>query len=357
MRKPTGIVFKKYLKQKVIQTGLQATSIASDLGMFPGSAGMGAIFTLHRVEPSNLEKFNPGAHLSITPEFLEKAILTLKERNYHPVALKDLPEYLENPDPKRRAMVFTLDDGYLNNFEHALPVFKKHDVPFTVFACSGFINRSHTMWWETAAELIKKVDYLTYDVGHGERTLMARGLMQKYSAYEQIVSDMMSIEQYDAVAAFDKVALEHGVDAKQIADELIMTREQLKELSSEPLADIGAHTISHPNLTKSSDDSLLVEMSASRDAVTAITGIQPETFAFPYGGSNNASEREFELAKELGFKAAVTTCADVLTEESSQKLNHLCRISLNGYYQKRKYVEALASGIVFDIGDRLKGRG
>ena len=55
-------------------------------------------------------------------------------------------------EPRRIAV--TLDDGYRNNLEHALPVFRRHAVPFTIYVCPGFSDRTSELWWEALERII-----------------------------------------------------------------------------------------------------------------------------------------------------------------------------------------------------------
>ncbi|MEW7008853.1 polysaccharide deacetylase family protein [Lentilitoribacter sp. EG35] len=349
MNKPLAIALRRSMKKAMIQAGLETISGINSLGMMSELSGIGAIFTMHRVEPTPDPLFNPSAHLSVTPDFLEKTILALKAKNYRAHSLNNLKTYLKDPNPRQPAMFFTLDDGYKNNLEYALPVFKKHNVPFTVFACSGFVERSHTMWWETTAELLMKVDELNYDIGKGERRFEVKSAAQKYAAFEQISQDMTMLEHSAAVERLDQLASEHGINAQNITNALILTDEELRNLSKEPLADIGAHTISHANLALVNDQKLGFEMAFSKDHIETITGMPAPHFAFPYGKLENAGKREFEKARNSGFDLSVTTEPNVLDQTACQNLFALKRISLNGYYQRSRYVKALASGIPFKL--------
>lgn len=349
MQNPLAIALRRTMKKTFIQTALEAVSVTNSLGFKPELAGLGAIFTMHRVEPTPNPLFNPSAHLSVTPDFLEKTIIALKAKNYRAYSLNGLKAYLQNPDPSQPAMFFTLDDGYKNNLKYALPVFKKHNVPFTVFACSGFVERSHTMWWETTAELLMKVDELNYNIGKGERHLETRSAAQKYAAFERISRDMTMLEHSAAIERLDQLASEHGIDAQNITNDLILTSDELRELSKEPLADIGAHTVSHPNLALVTDQKLGFEMAFSKEHIEMTTGLPSPHFAFPYGKAQNAGKREFEKARSLGFELSVTTEPNVLDQTASSNLFGLKRISLNGYYQRSRYVKALASGIPFKL--------
>ena len=53
-----------------------------------------------------------------------------------------------------KSIAITLDDGYRNNFEQALPVFQRHAVPFTIYVCPGFAERTSELWWEALERII-----------------------------------------------------------------------------------------------------------------------------------------------------------------------------------------------------------
>mgnify|MGYP006401690299 CR=1 FL=1 len=98
MFRPTTVAARRILKRAAIQSGLEAVSLVSKAGLMPEARGLGAIFTLHHVRPAIRKEFDPAAHLTITPEFLDASITRLKACGYVPVSLEDLPEYLARQD-------------------------------------------------------------------------------------------------------------------------------------------------------------------------------------------------------------------------------------------------------------------
>lgn len=356
MNNPGLFAAKRTIKKTAIQTGLELFSAASASGIFPSARGLGSVFTLHRVEPYQYSRFDPNAHLSVTPDFLEKAIIELKSKNYKAIALDELPSHLNDPDPEQPVMVFTLDDGYRNNFEYALPVFKKHNIPFTVFACSGFVTRQHSIWWETITELAIKINHLKFDLGNGPRSIEAGNLAEKYNLFCWLAHDIMMLDQDEVIGRLDELARENGVQPIDITDQLIMNDDELKQLSSEPLAQIGAHTVSHPNLALLTDKQVTFELDQSRCDIETMTSVRPTNVAFPYGKLENANQREYQAAKALGFELAVSTEPDVLQASAKDNLHSIQRISLNGYYQSNRYVGALASGLPFKFFPRIANK-
>jgi peptidoglycan/xylan/chitin deacetylase (PgdA/CDA1 family) len=124
-----------------------------------------------------------------------------------------------------------------------------------------------------------------------------------------------------------------------------MSWQEVAELALDPLVTIGAHTVSHPILTKEPADAVRREMETGRSEIAARLGRRPEHFAYPFGDKSAAGPREFAIAAELGFKTAVTTRPGMLFAEHGAHLTALPRISLNGEFQQDRYLRVLLSGV------------
>ncbi len=320
---------------------------------FPAAAGRAIIFTLHHVRPDRGQVFDPNAHLSVTPDFLSEAIVAATECGLHPVHLEDLPGLLAQPADERRFVCFTLDDGYRDNAAFAAPVFRRHGVPYTIFVTPGFVTRSRTMWWETAEALVRAVPQLRFDFGRGEEALGCTDVADKMAAFERLVAFVQAADEDMAVARIDgAAAAQAGIDAMAIVNDEIMTADELRVLSEgDPLVRLGAHTMTHPALARVSEDRLRHELIHSAAQIAVYCDRVPLALAYPYGSPAAVGEREQRVAAELGFSVAVTTQPGVLTTDSLRRPTAWPRVSLNGHFQKARYVRALASGLPF----RLRG--
>lgn len=339
-------MLRQAVKRTAITGGLTVAGLLHAGGLMRQARGRGAIFTLHHVRPKRPRTFDPNAHLEITPEFLDTAISTLKRDGYRFIALDALPAHLASNDPQPVA-VFTLDDGYRNNLDHAAPMFSRHSVPFTVFVAGGFIDRTHTLWWETLADLLEQQSSLTFNFGAGDETLALGSLPQKQTAFDRFAAFLHSIDEATAIDRLNRTAQASGIDAIGITTALTLDEAGLKTLIENPLASLGAHTISHRSVTRLSDETASAEMDLSARRVEQITGRRPTSFAYPYGFATAVSARDHRLAAGLGFSTAVTTQPGTLSNAVNTAA--LPRISLNGHFQKAGYVSALASGIAFRV--------
>lgn len=338
---------KAFLKYSAIRAGLEAVALSPSRSLWPDAAGRGLIFTLHHVRPQS-EAFSPNALLSVTPEFLDAAIRTSLAEGLTPVALEDLARRMAE-EPARRFVCFTLDDGFRDNAEHAAPVFRRHGAPYTIFLTQGFVERTRTLWWETAEALVTRNRSVRFDFGEGVETLVLDTAAQKQAAYLRFAGFAASADEDEAVARIDRAAREHGIDPDALAESLTMSAAEVRRLAQDPLARFGAHTVGHVNLKRVPRKRLEHEIAASVDAVERFTDRRPQTFAFPYGFEAAAGEREFKAAKDAGLAIAVTTRPGVIRDESFERPTALPRVSLNGLFQKTRYVRALISGVPFKL--------
>ncbi|MBP2560272.1 peptidoglycan/xylan/chitin deacetylase (PgdA/CDA1 family) [Neorhizobium galegae] len=342
-------LWRRDVKRRLVAGGLDMAAALARAGMMPNARGHGAIFTLHHVRPKQSRPLQPSGHLEVTPDFLGEAIERLSAEGYEFIPLSAVPARLAAPT-KQPFAAFTLDDGYRNNAEYALPVFARHGVPFTIFVTRGFAERSHSLWWETVAELLGREREVTFDFGGGPEVLDLTSEARKFDAFDRFSSYVLEVEESTAVSRIDALARKHDVDPLKITADLTMNAEELRSVAAHPLASLGAHTTSHRAVARLSAEDARAEMKQSADWIEALTGDRPDTIAYPYGSRAAVSERDYGIARELGFSVAVTTQPGTLCAKYVSRLTGLPRISLNGYYQQPRYVSALASGIPFAIG-------
>lgn len=345
-RLPDAACLRRAARFAAISSGLEAAALTPSWLRPRSAAGRGLIFTLHHVRPAELHPFRPNALLSVTPQFLDAAIAVTLACGLRPVRLEDLPERLADPDDKNSYVAFTLDDGYRDNAEHAAPIFRKHKAPYTIFLTSGFVERRHAPWWETAERLIREHDRFSFDFGDGPVQVEAETVWQKMSLFDRFADFVGTADEDIAVGRINAAAGRHGIDVLDLVDSLVISEAEIKALAAtDELVSFGAHTVSHPNLKRVDDGRLGDEIGRSVEAVTRYIGRAPKAFAYPYGWVRAVGEREMRAVASAGFSIGVTTQPGML--HPAMPVHAMKRVSLNGCYQKERYVRALVSGIPF----------
>src|SRR5215471_19799980 len=124
----------KNLRSGIFRAGLEALYLTGAHHMLkPLFAGIGTIFMLHHVRPARNTAFQPNAGLEITPDFLRKTLAYIRSMDVDIVTLDEMHERLVAGRYDRRFACFTFDDGYRDNRDHALPIMREYQAPFTMF--------------------------------------------------------------------------------------------------------------------------------------------------------------------------------------------------------------------------------
>ncbi|RYE85708.1 MAG: polysaccharide deacetylase, partial [Hyphomicrobiales bacterium] len=158
---------------------------------------------------------------------------------------------------------------------------------------------------------------------------------------------MRAMPEPDRVALIRALAGQYGLDLDQHCRELIMDWSELKTFAAEQLCTIGAHTVHHYELAKLPPAEARSEIEQSVRIIKAQFGIAPIHLSYPIGGPSSAGDREFAMARELGLRSAVTTRPGGLYHRHKDSLHALPRVSLNGLFQSRRYVDVFATGAIF----------
>ena len=319
------------------------------------SRSRGVIFTLHRVLPDTPADFSPNAILQVEPGFLEYVIERVRDLGIDIVSLDEALIRLAAPRKGKPFVVLTFDDGYKDNLRHALPILRRHQAPFTLYIPTALVDGVGELWWQAIEDIIARQQAIALTVDGQTDYVDTRTLTQKRAVFNALYAQMPQLPEDERVALLHKLAAAYGYDLEAQCRELIMDWSELRHFAGEPLCTIGAHTVHHYELAKLPLEQARQEMAQSADVLLSQFGRRPAHFSYPLGGPLSAGPREFALARELGFASAVTTRPGGLYHRHASNPHALPRISLNGYFQSRRYVDVFTADAVFSLMGRITG--
>jgi len=335
------------LKHSIIRGGLETLYFSGLHRMMrPLLGGVGAILTLHHVRPPRSDAFQPNKLLEISPLFFEGLLRRLQRARIDVISLDEMHARLVAGNFKRRFVCITFDDGYKDLKRWAYPLLRKYNLPFALYVPTSFPDRLGELWW-VALELVIARNSRIGMVIDGENRFFECGTdAEKQETYDAIYRYLRAMKTDDEVRETVRdLAACHCVDMAAICRELCMGWPEITTLAADPLCTIGAHTVNHMMLKKVPDDSIVrAEMEMSRSVLQSALGKRPEHLAYPVGDPTSAGPREFHIAADLGFKTAVTTRPGVLFKAHRDHLTALPRISVNGEFQRQRYLKVLMSG-------------
>jgi peptidoglycan/xylan/chitin deacetylase (PgdA/CDA1 family) len=309
--------------------------------------GLGAILMMHHVRPDAGRSFAPNGILEITPEFLDRALLLVRELGFDIVSLDEAVARTISGHSERFFVALTFDDGYRDNVEHAWPVMARHDAPWTVFVTPGFADRTAPLWWLVFEEAIRRLDRIETRWGNQHFSARTFSDVEKQLAFDQLYWRLRSGAEQDLRAVVEQLGQEAGIDPVALTDALCLDWAQLKALAGAPGVTIGAHTMTHPMLAKHEAAFARREIADSKARLERELAVPIRHLAYPVGDPGSAGVREFAMAAELGFDSAVTTRSGHLFAMHQRHLHALPRVSLNGLHQNETALKAMLSGLPF----------
>lgn len=309
----------------------------------------GVIFTLHRVIPDDPADFAPNAVLQVRPEFLDFVIKRVRQLGLETVSLDEAIRRIESDDREQPFAVFTFDDGYRDNLKHALPIMRRNRCPFTLYIPTALVDGVGEVWWQALEDIIADQSAIAVTYAGETDYLPTATLAEKLEAFDTIYQRMRAMPEPDRVDLIRSLAGQYDFDLAAHCRQLIMDWSELRTFADEPLCTLGAHTVHHYELAKLPEPDARNEIEQSVRVLKAQFGATPEHLSFPIGARVSAGPREFEMAKSLGFRSAVTTRPGGIYARHRNALHSLPRISLNGGFQARRYVDVYATGAVFSL--------
>ena len=290
------------------------------------NGAIGLVYMLHHVGEKNPHGIPTNEDLIVSPTFLESIIIKYQKQDFNFVSLDQLADIISSVQkPERPFIAFTIDDGYLDNYTQALPVFERRQVPFAIFVASDFINKKAILWWDILEDLILKNDTLTV----GMNLYHCKTFQKKWDVFRLIRETILSFDQSHLEKSLKEVFSSYDIDWLQPVREKAMSWEEIKTLSKHPLCTIGGHTVSHRVLNQLCEKDFLEEVSNNLRDIEAATGKPVKHFAYPYGSANEIGVREYKLINKFNFKTSFTSYGGCITLENRNNITHLSRVYLH----------------------------
>jgi peptidoglycan/xylan/chitin deacetylase (PgdA/CDA1 family) len=286
---------------------------------------MGVIFMLHRVHPLEENKLKPNENLKVSPEFLEHTIRKLKEE-YCFISLDQLYDILTGKEKlNKKFALFTLDDGYKDNYEYAFPIFTKHNVPFTIYLTSDFPNKKVNVWWYIIEDLI--LDNKNLKLSDGT-VLQCETLSDKLESFFFLRKKLLSIPKPNFTSEFINLFSYYSIDIYDKVSNMTLNWSQVIEMSKSELCTIGAHSVTHSNFNHLTKNELIWEIMESKKVIEEKIEKKVEHFSYPFGSHSEVNEMTLELMNELPFKTSTLSVGGKFYRHKNYKLTSLPRTIL-----------------------------
>jgi peptidoglycan/xylan/chitin deacetylase (PgdA/CDA1 family) len=259
-------------------------------------------------------------HLAVAPEALEAQLRALQQA-FEFVPLSELGRRVGSRGQTRPPAAITFDDGYLDNLTVAKPILERFAAPATVFLVTGLIGRRQGFWWDRLANAVLGDGQLpeTLEVPGDpcpltiqDTALAARGApgrVARKRLHDRLWAWLS--DQPDAARGLALSRLEQW-SGRSVGDDpggRAMDAGELRALTAGGLVDVGAHTVTHPRLSRLTHSAQAAEIEQSREDCRALLGRDPVAFSYPNGDCGPDTSA---IVRRAGFELACDSRQDLV---------------------------------------------
>jgi peptidoglycan/xylan/chitin deacetylase (PgdA/CDA1 family) len=206
-------------------------------------------------------------------------------------------------------VAITFDDGYARTLRRVTPVLQRCGVPATVFLVAGCLGRE--FWWDAIARVVLEAEALPRRLrlaldGGVEEWNTARSRKRLLHALYEWFRGLSAEQRLDAL---DQLMEWARVSPRSHLGHRSVTREELIKFVDGGAIEVGAHTLTHPELARLAEARQRLEIEGSKSKLEKILGRPVTSFSYPHG---SWSLRTVKVVQESGFEVACMSQADVV---------------------------------------------
>lgn len=203
-----------------------------------------------------------------------------------------------------RAAAITFDDGYADNEEVAAPILQRLGLSATFFISTGYWDGS-CMWNDRLIEAIRTSTRSELDLqAFGLGCYPIGSLETRREAIVTMRRDIRHLPQARREELTQAIVTASGSNDPPA---LMMPPQQVRKLRARGM-DIGAHTMTHPILTRLDAATARQEIASSKQQLEDLLDEPIDLFAYPNGvPQQDYTSEHVRIVRECGFKAAVST--------------------------------------------------
>ena len=289
-------MIKNYLRK--IYTNSAISPLINLFG-FPWK-GKGAILVYHRVVKDEEIEEDLELGLTVSCSNFEKHIKEIKSK----YKICSMDEFVGNLKKKTDEFMVTItfDDGYKDNLYQALPILTKHEVPASIYVTTRFLNQEVDIWWYELGEVIQNRTEISFEYKEKKFNFLLDNKKRKFLAYQNLMKLFKSLKIDEQNELMEKIT---NTKKRKNYSHICLNSEEILMLEKNPLITINSHGHNHQNLKILSDEELKYEITKSSEVLENLIKRKVKHFAYPFGGKDQVSTREYNIIEDMNFDSAV----------------------------------------------------
>jgi peptidoglycan/xylan/chitin deacetylase (PgdA/CDA1 family) len=280
------------------------------------------VITFHRVTETNTSSLGLNDFIEIRQDKFEAIIKDLKKLGSSFVSLSQFEQSVYDSVKREPIVHISFDDGYSDNYTHAFPILKKHNICFSIFVVSDFIDNSKPfLWWYLIENIVQNeiaVLFKKYDFKIDQHTYST---ISKEKIFEQFRDLLLANADMDTVY-FKAKLFDYSRQGNTDCMPGTLSWVQINEMVESGLCEIGVHTKTHPRFRNLTPAKQIEEITECKLIIKEQTGVDAKYFSYPYGSITDIGSTDSinEVMKACDIQMAFTTQSAELNSNSNKYL-------------------------------------
>lgn len=209
------------------------------------------------------------------------------------------------------SVAYTVDDGYQDFADTGFAVFAEFDCPVTCFVVPDVVDRKCWFWWDQLDWITRHATSPTFqlDLETGSPALSWRSQDERQACVSAMVEELKHYPTARRQLCIERLARMHGVEFSDTvpADYAVMSWDTMRALEARG-ARFGAHTLTHPILSRCDDEQSRLEIMGSVMRIGEELRNPSPVFCYPNGTTRDFGVREMNVLRTLpAITAALST--------------------------------------------------
>ncbi len=293
---------------KVIKNALQRAGLLK-LGVKFRNGKTLAILRYHSIiEPEKNYYCQP--NIGLDPKIFESHVQYFA-KHFNIISLDMVKKCLDNHEKfPERAVVFTFDDGYQDNYQ-AYRILKKYNATGTFYIATACIGNQEPLWLFEVIYLLTQTNAskIVLNTKGKEMLISLSGADEKQKATRTVIALIKSndLALREEIRHQIRLQTTDVHDFSEKSSQVMLSWEQVKEMSDNGMT-IGGHTATHLNLPNASPIDAFREIETCKTRIFEATGKPTHHFSYPNGGKYDYYNDEIiGMVKKAGFHTATTS--------------------------------------------------
>ncbi|MBZ5531491.1 MAG: GNAT family N-acetyltransferase [Acidobacteriia bacterium] len=230
-------------------------------------------------------------------------------RNCNVVTLDDIADgrIARDSSSSKHCVAITFDDGYRDNFTSAFPILKELGIPATIYLATGYVGTSQIPWYDQVCLAFKLTTRPALDLemdGAPAGSLASQS--DRLALLDRVLAWLQGLDDDCRRKAIPSLFAALGVPASLTLPNYMLSWEEVRQMKAHQIT-FGAHTVSHPVLSRISNAQVQQEIAVSKKTVEQKLQTPVRHFAYPFGRSFHFTQEAKQCLQQNGFSTAVTT--------------------------------------------------